>query len=459
MGIFDEEIQMNDIDRRCAECHNALKAIWKDYSIYVLTNGTAMVFKGDTQSELQRLVITSELLKHISYEVGFEYDDKLPKVDTIERLIGHINIQQSPKVIRTIHPVGQGAMYSERFLDKDGNTTFLTVYDCGSQSPRKLEQEISSSFSETDNIDLLFISHLDRDHVNGIKKLQKSVNGINNVVLPLVPSWLKPILLLMADDEVSEQIMTSPEDFFKDSNIIYVRSAWEISDGASLLNLPLQGDESVEIDSGTRIKFSTFGIPDWCYIPYNYDEVVRVNDFLVELQNAGIKESDLSDPCFIDENRPKLQEIYKKVCGSVNDSSLVVYSGGWHSTYSSRYVCDLFRRSRQSAEACLYLGDSNLHQTDKNASSIMVSDLKSRLSAVNSHIGTIQLPHHGSVKNFHGALFSYGLTPKVYFASCGIKRPYGHPSTLVLGQILFRNEDFCLVTDQCNSTLFQFIKL
>ena len=69
---------------------------------------------------------------------------------------------------------------------------------------------------------------------NVIKYLSVSVKVINNVVLPLVPSWLKPILLLMADDEVSEQIMASSEDFFRDSNVIYVRSAWEISDGASL---------------------------------------------------------------------------------------------------------------------------------------------------------------------------------------------------------------------------------
>ena len=451
---------MNRMDKVCVEYTAKLHASWKQYSINILTEDEVHIFINDAQAGAKELCVSPDLLRELSRDVGLEYDSTLTVVDSAKELIRFINDKPKLQIIRTIHPVGQGAMYSERFLDKDGKTVFLTVYDCGSDNFRKLEREISSSsFIKSEGVDLLFISHLDKDHVNGLRKLMDCVGTIKNVVLPLTPSWLKPILLLMADDEVSAQIITSPEDFFKNSNIIYVRSAWEMSAVTSLLSLPLQGDSSIAVDSGTRINSSAFGVWDWCYIPYNYDEVVRINAFLVELQNAGITESDLSEPYFIDENRNKIQEIYRKVCGSVNDSSLVVYSGGFNNEYSSRYVHNSVRGSRPSREACLYLGDVDIHQISMNAKT-MVDDLKDNLISymVNHHIGTIQLPHHGSIKNFHNGLLSYGHSPKVYFASFGQNNQHGHPSTLIAGLIASRNENFCAITEARDSALIQIIK-
>lgn len=450
---------MNRMDKVCVEYTAKLHASWKQYSINILTEDEVHIFINDAQAGAKELCVSPDLLRELSRDVGLEYDSTLTVVDSAKELIRFINDKPKLQIIRTIHPVGQGAMYSERFLDKDGKTVFLTVYDCGSDNFRKLEREISSSFIKSEGVDLLFISHLDKDHVNGLRKLMDCVGTIKNVVLPLTPSWLKPILLLMADDEVSAQIITSPEDFFKDSNTIYVRSAWEMSAVTSPLSLPLQGDSSIAVDSGTRINSSAFGVWDWCYIPYNYDEVVRINAFLVELQNAGITESDLSEPYFIDENRNKIQEIYRKVCGSVNDSSLVVYSGGFNNEYSSRYVHNSVRGSRPSREACLYLGDVDIHQISMNAKT-MVDDLKDNLISymVNHHIGTIQLPHHGSIKNFHNGLLSYGHSPKVYFASFGQNNQHGHPSTLIAGLIASQNENFCAITEARDSALIQIIK-
>ena len=35
-------------------------------------------------------------------------------------------------MIRTFHPVGQGAFYSEEFFNPEGDCVFRAVYDCGS---------------------------------------------------------------------------------------------------------------------------------------------------------------------------------------------------------------------------------------------------------------------------------------------------------------------------------------
>lgn len=68
-------------------------------------------------------------------------------------------------VSRIIHPVGQGAFYTER-ISTNGKT-YNVVYDCGSgcrKNPTSvLKREIASYYTKEDTIDILFISHFDND--------------------------------------------------------------------------------------------------------------------------------------------------------------------------------------------------------------------------------------------------------------------------------------------------------
>ena len=90
------------------------------------------------------------------------------------------------KMIRTFQPVGQGAFYSEEFFDSEGNCVFCVVYDCGSlkfcglqrnSDGTPLEREdiegrVKRAFPNGHGIDILFVSHLDDDHVNLIPCLK-----------------------------------------------------------------------------------------------------------------------------------------------------------------------------------------------------------------------------------------------------------------------------------------------
>lgn len=75
------------------------------------------------------------------------------------------------QIIRTFHPIGQGAFYSERI------DNFNMVYDCGSvsESEKKQKKVISQSFSKNDDINVLVISHFDEDHINLIPILKETV--------------------------------------------------------------------------------------------------------------------------------------------------------------------------------------------------------------------------------------------------------------------------------------------
>ena len=98
------------------------------------------------------------------------------------------------KMQRIFHPVGQGGFYSESF--KTGNNNFNVVYDCGSLS-RGVDKVISNSFDKNEDIDILFISHFDSDHVNKINILKNSVGKIKTVIMPLISEEDKNFLLLV----------------------------------------------------------------------------------------------------------------------------------------------------------------------------------------------------------------------------------------------------------------------
>lgn len=76
------------------------------------------------------------------------------------------------KLIRTFHPVGHGAFYTERFYDGSGKCIFTAVFDCGSKtiSHQDLDAVVNSEFRQGENINFVFISHFHDDYVkeNGI---------------------------------------------------------------------------------------------------------------------------------------------------------------------------------------------------------------------------------------------------------------------------------------------------
>ena len=95
------------------------------------------------------------------------------------------------KVVRTFHTVGQGAFYSERFYE-DGllEASYNIVYDCGVANgcgyKRKSERVVKQAFNKDDEIDYLFLSHLDYDHISLVKTLVSCVKRVKNIVLPLI---------------------------------------------------------------------------------------------------------------------------------------------------------------------------------------------------------------------------------------------------------------------------------
>lgn len=203
---------------------------------------------------------------------------------------------------RTFHPIGQGAFYSEEFYNSEKGCIFRAVYDCGSLkycglqrnsdgTPLKrkdIEERVVQAFPDGHGVDILFVSHLDDDHVNLIPCLKPFKDRqIRRVILPLLSAEERYMLTgchLSRSrwgkiSDALNSIINNPEDYFgNDTKVTFVRPADE---ERSLMGNEVD-DEGVGVDdlqrevpSLTKISIGN-NLPDsgrmlrWLLIPYNH---------------------------------------------------------------------------------------------------------------------------------------------------------------------------------------------
>lgn len=387
------------------------------------------------------------------------------------------------KVIRHIHPIGQGAFYTERFVNDDNTTLANVVYDCGcginlSQNI-KAEKLISATFDKEDTIDVLFISHFDADHVNGVKSLMKRKVKIKFVVMPFVAPEEIELVEILVDNEELKRFVKTPESFFSQETIIikvnYIRDN-EIEKDADPIYLEEYErhlrKEGVyyHLDSFQSIKIKS--IKSWIYIPFNFDCNRRIKVFKEKLKISNIElTNDIS--IFDKYNASDIKKIYEQVKGKANGNSLGVYSGFYNEHdkckinncyITNSYSLFFYKKMRMfnsvAYSGCLYLGDSNLNENDENGFKLdyylnNANSIKKYLSK----ICLIQIPHHGSIDSFSNIIFSINKDCHNYFLSYGDDNNYGHPSGRVIEECLSRNYNLFCVNQQKDSRLIQIIEL
>lgn len=371
---------------------------------------------------------------------------------------------------RIIHPVGQGAFYTETIKTIDRR--YNIVYDCGSTTTYKenssktiLETEIKSFYDYKEKIDLLFISHFDNDHVNGLKHL-KDYCDIKCVIMPLLPPSAMWFYLAQLDKS-SRQLIADPHEFFGEkTKIIRVKSTNgpEQERGELVLN-DNEPSAKDEIVSGTIIQFCN--LHDWCYIPLNFDEETRYKKLINILDDSNINTDELlkGNIDYIQKHRADINKAYKKITksGTSNDCSLIVYSGPTNTShnfcrkYNYKWIFYYWFEYIVEKVACLYLGDTDLNQTsqskskNKSKSKSLLDILSEYFENIRENIGLIQVPHHGSKHNFNNLILS-NMPHSMYFASFGANNTYGHPSYEVIANIEVKNH-FIGVTEDRNSAL------
>lgn len=97
-------------------------------------------------------------------------------------------------------------LFSSGKIQEDNNDPFVWVYDCGTVSTQRLIDNAIANMNydyQLEKIDLLVISHFDKDHISGLSKLL-SIYKVKHILLPYYSKNIRLALLL-------QKCITDPE--------------------------------------------------------------------------------------------------------------------------------------------------------------------------------------------------------------------------------------------------------
>ena len=275
---------------------------------------------------------------------------------------------RSIELSRMFHPVGQGAFYTERFRCQDNDNEYINiVYDCGSTTGKKhvlTQKQIGQTFKKKENIDAVFISHLHEDHINGIPDLIERCN-VKKIFFPIISDDTKILLkirmIIDGASKFTRQFIDEPIKAIKElegGDKIELIAVLEDEDpnrtnsGEEVFWREYDDEDRNPTDSGEEVfgpgiegvchrtcnsgRDVSAGInPEldfWTYIPYNFEQISRLQELKTHLKNVGFTEAKLIEigknpEKYQQKEIPKLREAYKKLPGGLNSNSMTLYSG------------------------------------------------------------------------------------------------------------------------------------
>ena len=360
---------------------------------------------------------------------------------------------------RIIWSIGHGAFYTERFEDIDGKgTSFTAVYDCGAYQfgiryEDILRSEIDKFLGRLRNnvIDVVFLSHFDKDHVNGFRYLLSKNVTIRNLIIPNLSN--EQLVCALLKNVVEEEPLDEDIRWF-----FSLLSNMENRGDMRIVRIPdlratTEHDEQIEHDilqiPNSILPKARFtlgrcrnGAPMWVYIPvyqsYNQTKSKRLYQQILQAidvpASASFSEIFREILCFCSspQKHKRLMQIYRGIYGNIgdNDFSMPVYSGLYSGKVAGEYCvhADMFLREfhqhfhmhvhmdydsqntffSPKAINCLYMGDYEANKPGR------LKRLKEHLGQYWYKVGLVQVPHHASQNNHNIHLYHPG---QICFAS------------------------------------------
>ena len=322
---------------------------------------------------------------------------------------------------RFLCPVGQGGFAIEVIGD------YTVVYDCGSlTSQQNVEKCIDHLQRERKRVNVLFISHFDKDHVNSIGYLLKRVK-VEKAVMSFIPDVLKE-----AYDRYTNGAYNAIRSLLR-SNDVKTEEAGEYE------------------DSPHRVEHHDI----WEWIAKSMMTASDFAEVTMEMQAKGINMGRLNDAVYLDGEKENINNAFKSVFGKKgpNAKGLIVLSQKCKDVETKMSIiyqgCEWCHRntSRMASRvsSCLYVGDADVSNR-KNRRSIR-DFLAGRTE---TELMLIQIPHHGSQKNI-GARFDMTFPARYYFVNdINTKR---FEKNLNLYNALTGQKKLLLVGDNCQELM------
>ena len=282
------------------------------------------------------------------------------------------------RMTRTFANVGQGLFAIEKFYDRE-KVIFCAVYDCGMGTGKQINKEFKSIIDknlggkETVLIDVLFVSHFDSDHVNGIPYILERYE-VRNLVLPLIHDDVRALMVSKivdkrdGDKRVEYDLLVRPKEFVerysKDLHIYYVRDEDSNGDTIDREDLVSYGECFLpKIGNPLKIDEKTY---IWEYIPYNL-KINNYQKYLDKLQDLGQRDKFLSDVVrktncsnAFKETKYSDDDLKGFICNLFNNLKEI---GKMVENYDKIFFAEFYRRFIQY---CNHLPNSSSIQDDKN---------------------------------------------------------------------------------------------
>lgn len=406
------------------------------------------------------------------------------------------------------NPVGQGSFYTGKLeIGFNSRNQFNFVFDCGTISDRNNLRIARNNFKSNLNsklLNILFISHLDDDHVNGIKEL---LNGIicNDVYMPYLTPFERLIVSVRHKPKDTNNLdnfinfIKSPHNYLFDDKsevrkITYIKGNsdnkisddknpketpdnenlnYEFTDSLEPLSPEEFNAEMVTLAQDSKVVFKKANgklkIGNiWEFYLYNEPaSEVQISQFISSINDIyGItidKQLSQSDLIIILDNKNKLKVLrdkFKEIFKNLNKTGLLIQ----HKPLSYRYG-KLFKENQLFRNEILHFFNFFLRRfrdyiyTVRNRTNnwgvtlltgdIGLNQIENSVYIKNNlkYVKIFQVPHHGSKtgwdNNFLKRLNNKGLTSSVI--NFGYGNTYGHPKPNVLKDLLNDNHDirFC----------------
>lgn len=332
------------------------------------------------------------------------------------------------------HPVGQGLFYSG-VIENDRNC-FTFVYDCGGTNKDTIDNAVDCFLDSIRDrkIDLLVLSHLHEDHINGIEKILGRLKPDGKIVMPYLDRDLELLYLYQSS--------------VKKSNNSFLNSFYTDPIGI------IRGDErkdveiifiSHSIEDGIDKEHNSFKDSSW---KNNYSS----RNVSLFLKDGGVKTSILLTDCF--EFLLSQFNWRFRITQPFVDSSILIKYKNYVNKYNS--VTDLLRDKSAikhlkrinnfQNKSCLLM-EHVFCYPKRCLSTVLTGDLpetqirKVKDKLLNSEkLFVYQIPHHG-------AKASASVTDSCFsVVSYGVGNTYGHPFPDTISQYL-ANSNIILVNE------------
>ena len=371
--------------------------------------------------------------------------------------------------------VGQGLFSSGRIQMGDA-LAFHWVYDCGTSSSQKLIQNAVNKYNfdkNHRNIDLLVLSHFDKDHISGVKELLKNGRKIKRWVVPYYPLWQRLVIASFLDIQPDDEewgFYQNPIQYFKTyfaeelkktkflllpekENESEISISLEPSDFDDVLSFETTEKLSDEFDNlGQNVHWLNpdkalllrKGEEQFEFVLYNvpFNLLAKVPTNLTAFQKQ-VKQIIQSHQSNSTDPTPALKTLYTFAFGNGNKHKNIIsqylyirnikLSSFWGMGYNHVFDVSIDNENEivvipedKTKNAILYTGDAFLNDLP------LLTDLTQSLGAERmARIYCLQVPHHGSKHNWQQGLANI-FSPCISVFSADSQRRNGHPHGEVL---------------------------